>query len=320
MSRPCRILIAATIFAGAVSAATFAQSSRQIKFIVPFPPGGGGDLLTRMVAEKWAQAHGVATVIENRPGAATVLGVEAASRAAPDGNTLGIVANSFIIHPNFKKLSYDPLTSFEPVCLLANSPQVIVVNSSSPYQTLTEWLDAARAKPGELSHASVGPASPQHIAFEQLKLMAKVNITFVPFNGNTPALNALLGGHVGSVMSNYSEAAELVGSGKLRALAVASGKRLDGWPNVPTVAEQGFKGYAVEAWYGLVAPAKTPKDKIAELSQWCAEAMQAPELKSKWQLQGLTPVGSSAEEFAAHLRQQSDDYARVIRTANIKGE
>jgi tripartite-type tricarboxylate transporter receptor subunit TctC len=321
MRKLCKVLIAVTVLTGAVSASNaFAQSSRQIKFIVPFPAGGGGDVLTRMVAEKWAQTHGVATVIENRPGAATVLGVEAASRAAPDGNTLGIVANSFIIHPNFKKLSYDPLTSFEPICLLANSPQVIVVNSSSPYRTLTEWLDAARAKPGELSHASVGPASPQHIAFEQLKLMAKASITFVPFNGNTPALNALLGGHVGSVMSNYSEAAELVGSGKLRALAVASGKRVDGWPNVPTAAEQGFKGYAVEAWYGLVAPAKTPKDKVAELSKWCGEAMQAPELKAKWDLQGLTPVGSSSEEFAGHLRQQSESYARVIREANIKGE
>jgi tripartite-type tricarboxylate transporter receptor subunit TctC len=150
--------------------------------------------------------------------------------------------------------------------------------------------------------------------------MAKVNITFVPFNGNTPALNALLGGHVGSVMSNYSEAAELVGSGKLRGLAVASGKRVEGWPNVPTVAEQGFKDYAVEAWYGLVAPAKTPKDKIAELSQWCSEAMLAPDLKPKWQLQGLTPGGGTPEEFAAHLRQQSEDYSRVIRQANIKGE
>lgn len=311
----------ALAFIAALSASSAsAQSSRQIKFIVPFPAGGGGDVIARMIAEKWAQAHGVATVVENRHGAATVLGVEAASRAAPDGNTIGMVANSFIIHPNFKKLSYDPLSSFEPVCLLANSPQVIVVNSASSYKTLTEWLDAARAKPGDLSHASVGPASPQHIAFEQLKLMAKVNITFVPFNGNTPALNALLGGHVGSVMSNYSEAAELVGSGKLRALAVASDKRVEGWPNVPTVAEQGFKDYGVEAWYGLVAPAKTPKDKIAELSKWCAEAMAAPELKQKWTLQGLTPVGSSSDEFAAHLRKQSNDYSRVIREANIKGE
>ena len=316
---PRRSLIAAAIATTLSISAASAQSPRQIKFIVPFPAGGGGDVITRMIAEKWSQAHGVATVIENRPGAATILGVEAASRAAPDGNTVGVVANSFIIHPNFKKLTYDPLTSFEPVCLVANSPQVIVVNSSSPHKTLKEWLDAARAKPGELSHASVGPASPQHIAFEQLKLMAKVSITFVPFNGNTPALNALLGDLVGSVMSNYSEAAELVASGKLRALAVASDKRVEGWPNVPTVAEQGFKGYAVEAWYGLVAPAKTPKDKVAELSKWCAEAMAAPELKPKWKLQGLTPVGSTSEEFAAHLRKQSEDYARVIREASIKG-
>jgi tripartite-type tricarboxylate transporter receptor subunit TctC len=320
MTMTCKALLAAAFAAVLSVSAALAQSPRQIKFIVPFPAGGGGDVLTRMVAEKWSQAHGVATVIENRPGAATVLGVEAASRAAPDGNNLGVVANSFIIHPNFKKLSYDPLTSFEPVCLLANSPQVIVVNSSSPHKTLKEWLDAARAKPGELSHASVGPASPQHIAFEQLKLMAKVSITFVPFNGNTPALNALLGGHVGSVMSNYSEAAELVASGKLRALAVASDKRVEGWPNVPTVAEQGFKDYSVEAWYGLVAPAKTPKDKVAELSKWCAEAMAAPEFKPKRALQGLTPVGGSSDEFARHLRRQSDTYAQVIREANIKGE
>jgi tripartite-type tricarboxylate transporter receptor subunit TctC len=249
-----------------------------------------------------------------------VIGTEAASRAAPDGNTLAIVANSFIIHPNFKKLAYDPLTSFEPVCLLANSPQVIVVNSASPYKTLTDLIDAARAKPGELSNASVGPASAQHIAMEQLKLLARVSMVFVPFNGNTPALNQLLGNHVVAVMSNYSEAVEQVNTGKLRALATAGKSRIEAWPNVPTVAEQGFKDYAVEVWYGLIAPAKTPKDKIAELSKWCAEAMLAPGLKAKWDLQGLSPVGSTSEEFATHLRKQSDDYARVIREANIKGE
>jgi len=297
-----------------------AQSSRQIRIIVPFPAGGGADLLTRVLAEKWTQAHGVSTLVENRPGAASVIGTEAASRAAPDGNTIAIIANSFIIHPNFKKLSYEPLTSFEPVCLLATSPQVIVVNSASPHRTLTALFDEARAKPGALSHASVGPASAQHIAFEQLKLLAKVNMVFVPFNGNTPALNSLLGGHVGVVMSNYSEAVEHVNGGRLRALAVGGKTRLESWPNVPTVAEQGIRDYAVEVWYGLIAPAKTPKDKVAELSKWCAEAMRAPELKPKWDLQGLSPVGSSGEEFGTHLKKQSDDYARVIRDANIKGE
>jgi tripartite-type tricarboxylate transporter receptor subunit TctC len=313
-------LIAAAFVAALFVSNAPAQAPRQIHFIVPFPAGGGADLLTRVLSEKWSQSHPVSAVIENRPGAASVIGTEAASRAAPDGNTVAIVANSFIIHPNFKKLSYDPLTSFEPVCLLANSPQVIVVNSASPYRTLTELIEAARAKPGELSNASVGPASAQHIAMEQLKLLAKVSMVFVPFNGNTPALNQLLGNHVGVVMANYSEAAEQVNAGKLRALAVAGKSRIEAWPAVPTVAEQGFKDYAVEVWYGLIAPAKTPKDKIAELSKWCAEAMLAPELKSKWDIQGLSPVGSSAETFGAHLRQQSADYARVIREANIKGE
>src|SRR4051794_21536991 len=269
--------LGAAVFAVALSiSAASAQGPRQIRFIVPFPAGGGADLLTRVLSEQWTQAHGVSTVIENRPGAASVIGTEAASRAAPDGNTLAVVANSFIIHPNFKKLSYDPLTSFEPVCLLANSPQVIVVNSASPYKTLPDLIDAARAKPGELSNASVGPASAQHIAMEQLKLLGKVNMVFVPFNGNTPALNQLLGNHVGTVMSNYSEAVEQVNAGKLRALAVAGKTRLREWPDVPTVAEQGFPGYAVEVWYGLIAPAKTPADKVAELSKWCAEGMLAP--------------------------------------------
>src|SRR5215510_3491837 len=142
---------------------------RTVKFVVPFPPGGGADLLTRVLAEQIGKAQNVSTVIENRPGAATIIATEAVSRAAPDGNTLLIVANSFIIHPNFKKLSYDPLTSFEPVCLLATSPQVIVVNSDSAYRTLADLVDAARAKPGELSHASVGPGSTQHIGFELLE-------------------------------------------------------------------------------------------------------------------------------------------------------
>jgi tripartite-type tricarboxylate transporter receptor subunit TctC len=313
--------LSAALFIVALSVASAsAQGQRQIRFIVPFPAGGGADLLIRVLAEKWGQAHGISTVIEDRPGAASVIGTEAASRAPPDGNTVAIIANSFIIHSNFKKLSYDPLTSFEPVCQLANSPQVISVNAASPYRTLTELFDDARAKPGQISNASVGPASAQHIAMEQLKLLAKVNMIFVPFNGNTPALNQLLGGHVGVVMSNYSEAVGQVNAGKLRSLATAGNARLKEWPNVPTVAEQGFPGYAVAVWYGLIAPAGTPKDKIVELSKWCAEAMLAPELKPKWDLQGLTPVGGTAGEFAAHLRKQSEDYARVIREANIKGE
>ena len=314
-------LIAAVVLVGVLSAdSAWSQTSRTVKFVVPFPAGGGADLLMRVLAEQIGQTQGVTTVVENRPGAASVVGTEAVSRAVPDGNTVLIIANSFIIHPNFKKLSYDPLTSFEPVCHLASSPQVIVVNSASPYRTLADLINAARAKPGELSHASVGPATTQHVAFEQLKLMAKVNMIYVPYNGNAPALNALLGGHVAAVLANYAEVAEHIKGGKLRPLATGSRTRIEPLPEVPTIAELGYKDYEVEVWYGLVAPARTPKELVAQLAQWCAAGMLAPELKPRWAAQGLTPVGKQAAEFAAHIRQQHADYARVIREANIKGE
>jgi len=318
--RRATAFVTLTVAAVALSGAMAWAQTRTIRFIVPFPAGGGADVLTRTLSDRWAQNHGITNVIENRPGGASVIGIEAASRAAPDGNTLVVIANSFVVHANFKKLSYDPLTGFEPICLMANSPQVLIVNSASPYRTLNDLIEAARAKPGAISHASAGPASAQHIGFEQLKLMAKINMVFVPFPGNTPALNSLLGGHVDSVVANYSEAAELVRSGKLRSLAALGAKRVEAWPDVATAAEQGFKDFAVEAWYGLLAPANTPKDKVAELSRWCSAGMEAADLKTKWELQGLDPVGSSSEDFAAHLRKQSEGYARVIREAGIKGE
>ncbi len=298
----------------------WSQASRTIKFVVPFPPGGGADLLTRVLAGQIGNAPGVTTVVENRPGAASIVATEYVSRAPADGNTLLIVANSFVIHPFFKQLDYDPLTSFAPISWLANSPQVIVVNSASPYRTLGDLIEAARAKPGQLTNASVGPATTQHIAFELLKLRAKINMIYVPFNGNGPAINELLGGHVDAVMANYSEAAENIKAGNLRALAVASRARLQWMPDVPTVAESGYAGYDVNVWYGLVTPAGTPSAVVDQLSQWCDAAMLSPELKPKWDVQGLDPVGKPAADFAAHLRQQRAEYGQVIHDANIQGE
>lgn len=296
------------------------QATRTIKFVVPFPPGGGADLLTRVLAEYVGRTTGVTAVVENHPGAASMVGTEYVSRATPDGNTVLTAANSFIIHPYFKKLNYDPLTSFEPVSWLANSPQVIVVNSASPYRTLSDLVGAARAKPGQLTNASVGPATTQHIAMELFKLRAKIAMVYVPFNGNGPAINELLGGHVDVVMGNYSEVGENIKAGNLRALAVGSKARLPSLPEVPTVAESGYPDYEVNVWYGLLAPAGTPKDVIAQLSQWADAAMLAPELKPKWTLQGLDPVGKPAAEFAVHLRQQQQQYGDVIREAHIEAE
>jgi tripartite-type tricarboxylate transporter receptor subunit TctC len=287
---------------------------------VPFPAGGGADLLVRVLAEHVGRTAGVTTVVENRPGAASIVGADYVSRAAPDGGTVLIAANSFIIHPFFKKLNYDPLTSFAPIAWLATSPQVVVVNTASPLHTLGDLVETARAKPGELTNASVGPATTQHIAFELFKLRAMLKMIYVPFNGNGPAINELLGRHVDVVMANYAEAAEYIKAGHLRALAVGSPGRLEWLPDVPTVAESGYPGYEVSVWYGLFAPAATPAVVVDQLGQWCNGAMLAPELKPKWALQGLEPVGKPAAALAAHLRQQQEEYGRVIREANIQAE
>jgi tripartite-type tricarboxylate transporter receptor subunit TctC len=242
------------------------------------------------------------------------------ARAAPDANTLVINGNSLVINPHLRKVNYDPLTSFEPVCYLVSSPQVYVVSPDSPYRTLNDLISAARAKPGELTLASVGPATTQHIGFEQLKHAANINLTYVPFGGGAPAMNALLGGHVAAVFGNYSEAVEHIKAGKLRVLASASRTRIEPLPDVPTVAELGFKDYDVEVWFGILAPAKTAKDATAQLASWFTAAMQGPDVKPKLVNLGLYPVGMCNADFGVHIRKQFDEYGRIIRDANIKAE
>jgi tripartite-type tricarboxylate transporter receptor subunit TctC len=297
----------------------WSQTSRTIKIVVPFAPGGATDTLARLLAEQISRAQGLTMAVGDRPGAGSVIGTEAVSRATPDGNTVLMIANSFVVNPNLKKLNYDPLISFEPICYLVGSPNVIVVNSASPYRTLSDLLSAARMKPGELTLASNGPATSQHIAFEMLKRAANVNMTFVPYSGNPPALNALLGEHVTSVLADYALVAEQLNAGKLRALATTARTRIEPLPDVPTVAE-GYTGYEVEVWNGLVAPAKTAKERVSQLAGWFTAAMQVPEVKAKLVVQGLYPVGICGVEFGAFLRKQYDDYGRVIREANIKAE
>ena len=303
-----------------LSPAAQAQTSRMIKFVVPFAPGGTADILARLLAEEIGKAHGVGTLIENRPGAGTIIATEAASRAVPDGNTVLFNANAFIINPHLRKLSYDPLTSFEPVCQLVSSPQVIVVGSGTPYHSLAQMFDAARARPGELTLASVGPASTQQLAFETLKHLAGVNIIFVPFNGNGPAVNALLGKHVDSILVNYSEVADQLQNGAFRALATTSGTRIAELPQVPTVAELGFSDFEADVWFGAVVPAKTPTAVVAELAAWLKAALDAPAVKPKLRSLSLYTLGRCGAAFAAELRRRFDDYGRAIRESDIKSE
>ncbi len=300
---------------GAVS-----QMARTIRIVVPFPAGGSADDLARLLAEEIGRTRGVNLVTENRPGAGTVVATEAVSRAAPDGNTLLIVANSFVINPSLKKLNYDPFVSFAPVCHLVSSPLIIAVNSDAPYRSLADLVDAAHAKPGELTMASVAPATTQHIAFEMLKRVADINMIHVPYPGGAPAVTALLGGHVTAVIANYSEVEAYLAAGRLRALATASHQRIQAAPDLPTVAESGYPNYESEVWFGIVAPAKTPPETISQLAGWFGAALQSASVKEKLQQQEMYPVGACGADFAAHLRQQFDAYARVIREADIKAE
>jgi|SRR5258708_1186199 tripartite-type tricarboxylate transporter receptor subunit TctC len=190
-------VVFALLFSGS---GAWSQATRTIKIIVPLPPGGGSDILARVLAEQIGRAQGPTLVVENRPGAGSAIGTEAASRAAPDGNTLLINTASIVIGPHLRKLNYDPLTSFEPICYLVNTPIFVVVNSASPYRTLAGLLSEARAKPGDLTLASVGPATTLHIASEKLKLAANINLTYVPYSGTAPAITALLGAHVTSMI------------------------------------------------------------------------------------------------------------------------
>ena len=298
----------------------WSQATRTIKTVVPYAPGGVADILARLLAEQVGRAGGPTLVIENRPGAGGVIGTEVVARAAPDGNTLLIVSTPFAIDPLLRKVNYDPLTSFEPICYLVDAPTVIVVNSASPYRTLADLLNAARARPGELTLASIGPGSSFHLGFEMLKRAAKVDMTFIPYPGNAPALNAVLGEHVTSMFGTYSNVAEYLKAGTLRALAVATSTRAEALPDVPTLAESGYKDVEADAWFGAFAPAKTPAATISQIEGWFTAAMRVPEVKAKLVGQGLYPVGSCGADFASYLRKQYDTNGRIIREANIKPE
>ncbi len=300
--------------------AAWPQSGGTIRMILPFPPGGPADAMARLLAQQIGAAGGPTMVLESHPGAGTEIGTELASHAAPDGNTLAIISNSFIVLPHLRKLNYDPLTSFEPICELASFPPLIVVNSTSPYHTFAELIDAAHAHPGALTLGTLGPASASQMTFEMLKRAAKVDITFVPFPGYTPAIQALLGNQITSALADLSTLQGQLQTGKLRALATTARRRVDSLPNVPTIAEAGYPQAEAEFFGGVVAPAKTPKESIDHLIGWFKTAMQRPEIKAKFAALGFYPGGACGADFAAILHKQYDDYGRIIRETNIKVE
>src|SRR5690242_19238893 len=248
-------------------------AGKTVKIVVPYAAGGTGDVVARVLAQAVTQKTGQAIIVEDRPGASSIVGTEYAARSTPDGTTVLLVENPFILSAIIFPGHYDALTAFEPLCYIAATPAVLAVSSKSDIQTLADFVNLAKSKPGAVSYGSTGPASIAHIAGELLKRDAKADITYVPYPGSPPAVNATLANTITAVMANYSDLKGQIDSGALRPIAVPAKKRSVALPNVPTVAENGFNDVDAAVWFGFVAPAKTPKETLAQLTQYISDAV-----------------------------------------------
>ena len=299
-------------------AAAQAFPNKPVHIIVPFAPGGAFDVLARVLGANLESQWHQTVIIETRPGAGSVIGTTAAARSSADGYTLVLVANSLVINAKLRpSLPYDAIKGFEPIALLVNSPQVIAVGAASPYRTLKEWVDAAKAQPGSLTYATVGPGTTQHIAGEMLQRAAGMKVVYVPFPGGAPAVNAVLGGHVGAVLGNLSEVVAQISAGKLRALAVTTRERLDELKAVPTVAESGYPGYEAVVWCGISAPAGTPREVVTRIAESVNVALKDPETRQRLATLGFQPAYLGPAEFSAHIVDMARRYSAVIEEAKI---
>jgi tripartite-type tricarboxylate transporter receptor subunit TctC len=313
--------LAAGLAAAFLAQPALAQSypSRPIRLIVPFAAGGGNDNVARLVGKRLGEGLGQPVVVDNHPGAGGVLGAEAAAKSAPDGYTLFLGGvGSHAINPNLmKNLPYDPIRDFAPVELLAQAPLVLVVHPSVPARSLAEFVAYARAHPGKLNFASNGNGSSSQLAAVMFESMAGIDMVHVPYKGLSPALTDLLSGQVQLMFSSVVAILPHIKAGKVRALAVTGTKRLASTPGLPTIAESGFPGYEASSWYGILAPAGTPRDIVTKLNAELSKALSQPEVRNSLLAEGAEPVGGTPEQFAAHIRSEKERLGRVIREAKI---
>jgi tripartite-type tricarboxylate transporter receptor subunit TctC len=294
--------------------------SKPIRFIVPYPPGGGTDVVARVLSEPLAAALGQPIIIDNRGGAGGSLGTEIAAKAAPDGYTILFTLSSHTINPKlYPNLPFDTERDFTPVSLAALSPQILVANPSLPVNNMRELIALAKAQPGKLNFASVGTGSPAHIAGELLKLKAGIDIVHVPYKGGGPAVADTLGGQVQLAFVTLPAAMQHVKAGKLKALAIASDKRSAVAPDIPTIAET-VPGCVVNSWYGALAPARTPPAIVAKLQAAFVKVLAMPEVKEKLFAQGAEAQASTSAEFASRIHEELKEWDYVIREAKIKVE
>ena len=313
-----KALVVAFLFLGNANAQTD-YPIRPVKVIVPSPPGGGTDILARVLAQHLSKALGQPFFVENKAGAGNMIGIEFVAHAPADGYTVLVVPSTLALNSVlYKKVPYDPVRDFAPVTLAATAPNVLVVNPALPAKSLAEFIALAKAKPGALSYGTPGIGTSPHLSMELLKSMAGIDLQHVPYRGTAAAVTDVIGGQIAATFANAFTAKPQVDSGRVRALAVSGPNRLNAFPGVPPVAEAGVPGYEAMQWYGLTVPAGTPAPIIARLHTEAAKALRSDEMKEKLALDGAQPVGSSPAEFAALIRRELEKWTRVVRAAGIE--
>jgi tripartite-type tricarboxylate transporter receptor subunit TctC len=294
--------------------------NKPVRWVVPFPPGGGTDLISRTIATKLSEAWGVQVVADNRPGGGGTLGLGLAAKTPPDGYTivLGQASNVAVAPALYDKLPYDPVKDLQPITDVISAPLVIVSHPSFPAKNMKDLIAYARAKPGIVTFGSPGNGTIGHLSMELLKTMAKINMLHIPYKGATLAITELIGGQIVLYSSSMPPALPLIQAGKLKALGVTTGKRLAPLPNVPTVAESGVPGYEAVNWYGVLVPAGTPKEIVAKLHTDIVRILKQPDVKERFAGEGGEIVADTPEEFGAFIRKEVPKWSKVVKDAAVK--
>ena len=297
-----------------------AYPTKPIKLIVPFPPGGSNDVVARGIAAQLSTKLDKPVVIENVGGAGGLIGTEMAAKAPPDGYTLILISVAFAFNPSIYKLSYDPGTAFVPVAILGAGPVVIAVTSTLPVANLKELIAAAKEKPGSLNYATAGVGSFQHLASELFKQQAGIDIVHVPFKGGGPAMMDVIAGNTQIAVGSLVQMLPQIKGGRLKALGVGSAARIPALPDVPTISEAGVPGFEVTNWWGICAPAGTPRAIIEKLNRELSAIVTSSETKKRFEAEGADPLQMSPEEFGRFIAQETAKWSRVVREAGIRAE
>jgi len=315
-----RTILALTVSAVSITAAAQAYPAKPVRIVVPFAPGGGSDFIARFMAQRLTEGLGKQVIVENKPGAGGVLGIEQGIKSPPDGYTLTLIASSYTVNPSIYKLNFDPVADITPIIQMSQGPLLIVARPSLPVKSTQELIALAKSKPGQVNFASSGQGSVIHLATELFDSMAGIKMNHIPYKGTGPALTDTIGGQTDVFFSSTATAMPHVQSGKLRAIAVTTAKRIPALPNVPTVAESGLPGYEVVLWHGLIGPKGLPRPIVERINSEVTKTLGLKQTAEQLQSDGVAPAGGTPEQFLGQIRKEIEVWRKVAASAGVKAE